>query len=101
MRNQCALHPLGKTPIGRGASGEQNERRSSMGKGHRDKVAVVAGAAEGLGQAFALRLAEDGVHIVIADRKGADDTVKKIKAHAREALAVSCDVSSESDVAAL
>jgi NAD(P)-dependent dehydrogenase (short-subunit alcohol dehydrogenase family) len=72
-----------------------------MGKGHRDKVAVVTGAAEGLGQAFAVRLAEDGVHVAIADRKNAEDTAKKIKAHGREALAVSCDVSSESDVAAL
>jgi NAD(P)-dependent dehydrogenase (short-subunit alcohol dehydrogenase family) len=72
-----------------------------MGKGHRDRVAVVSGAAEGLGQAFALRLAEDGVHVAIADRKVADETVGKIKAHGREALAVACDVSSEADVAAL
>jgi len=72
-----------------------------MGKGHRDKIAVVSGAAEGLGQAFALRLAEDGAHIAIADRNGADDTVKKIKAHGREALALACDVGSEVDVAAL
>jgi NAD(P)-dependent dehydrogenase (short-subunit alcohol dehydrogenase family) len=72
-----------------------------MGKGHRDKVAVVSGAAVGLGQAFAVRLAEDGAHIVLVDRKGSDDTAKKIVAHQREALAVAYDVSSETDVAAL
>jgi NAD(P)-dependent dehydrogenase (short-subunit alcohol dehydrogenase family) len=72
-----------------------------MAKGHRDKIAVVSGAAEGLGQAFAVRLAEDGAHIAIADRKNAEETAKRVKAQGREALAVGCDVSSESDVAAL
>ena len=38
-----------------------------MAKGHKDKVAVITGAANGIGQAFAKRLAEDGVHIAIAD----------------------------------
>lgn len=72
-----------------------------MGKGHRDKVAVVSGAAEGLGQAFAVRLAEDGAHVVLVDRKGTDETAKRVIGHKREALAVVCDVSSEGDVSAL
>ena len=38
-----------------------------MAKGHKDKFAVITGAAGGIGQAFAKRLAEDGVHVVIAD----------------------------------
>ena len=38
-----------------------------MAKGHKDKVAVITGAAGGIGQAFAKRLAEDGVHVAIAD----------------------------------
>jgi NAD(P)-dependent dehydrogenase (short-subunit alcohol dehydrogenase family) len=72
-----------------------------MGKGHRDKVSIVSGAAEGLGQAFAIRLAEDGAHVVLVDRKGTDETAKRVVGHKREGLAVACDVSSESDVGAL
>ena len=38
-----------------------------MGKGHKDKVAAITGGANGIGQAFAKRLAEDAVHIAVAD----------------------------------
>ena len=51
-----------------------------MAKGHKDKVAVITGAANGIGQAFAKRLAEDGVHIAIADIAPADATVKMVEA---------------------
>jgi len=72
-----------------------------MGRGHRDKVSVITGAAKGIGQAFARRLAEDGVHIVIADVEAADETVKLVEQAGREALACRCDVTSPEAVAAL
>jgi NAD(P)-dependent dehydrogenase (short-subunit alcohol dehydrogenase family) len=72
-----------------------------MAKSHEGKVAVITGAASGIGQAFAKRLAEDGVAIVIADRQLATDTVALVQATGSRVLAVPCDVSSERDVAAL
>ena len=72
-----------------------------MAKGHKDKVAVITGAAGGIGQAFAKRLAEDGVHIAIADLGDCAATVKMVEAAGRQAIAVKCDVASESAVAAM
>jgi NAD(P)-dependent dehydrogenase (short-subunit alcohol dehydrogenase family) len=72
-----------------------------MAKGHKDKIAVITGAANGIGQAFAKRLAEDGVHIVIADTAPGDQTVKLVEQAGRQALACKCDVSSQESVAAL
>jgi NAD(P)-dependent dehydrogenase (short-subunit alcohol dehydrogenase family) len=72
-----------------------------MGKGHQDKIAVVTGAAAGLGQAFAQRLAQDGAHVVIADVQTADETVQLVQQAGREALACICDVAAPDAVAAL
>jgi NAD(P)-dependent dehydrogenase (short-subunit alcohol dehydrogenase family) len=73
----------------------------SVGRGHQGKVAVITGAAAGIGQAFARRLAEDGVDIVIADVQPAEETVTLVREVGRRALACRCDVTSPEAVTML
>jgi NAD(P)-dependent dehydrogenase (short-subunit alcohol dehydrogenase family) len=68
---------------------------------HEGRVAVVSGAASGIGQACAVRLAEDGLQVVIADRAAADETVRLIEGIGGRAAAIRCDVSDPASVAAL
>ena len=72
-----------------------------MAKSHQDKIAVITGAASGIGQAFAQRLAQDGAHIVIADVQPAGETIKQVEKAGRQALFAHCDVSSPDAVSAL
>jgi NADP-dependent 3-hydroxy acid dehydrogenase YdfG len=69
----------------------------------RGNVAVVTGAASGIGFAMAERFATAGLHIVLADVQ--DDALaaaaEKIAAHGVETLTVRTDVSQEADVQAL
>jgi NAD(P)-dependent dehydrogenase (short-subunit alcohol dehydrogenase family) len=69
----------------------------------RDKVAIVTGAASGIGLATAKRLGSEGARVVIADLNGdaakqSADSVRQ--AGAPDALGMACDVSSETQVAA-
>ncbi len=68
-----------------------------------DRVAIVTGAASGIGRATALRFAEEGADIVVADldaERGAE-TVAGVKALGRKAVFVRTDTSSEADTEAL
>ncbi|HVS66278.1 MAG TPA: glucose 1-dehydrogenase [Thermoanaerobaculia bacterium] len=64
------------------------------------RVAVVTGASSGLGVAFARGLAAAGARVVVAARRRErlDVLVGEIEEQGGEALAVTCDVTSEPDV---
>ena len=72
-----------------------------MTKKHDGRIAIVSGASSGIGQAAAVRLAEDGCEVVIADRASAEETLRSIKDIGGKATAVLCDVSDPPSVAAL
>lgn len=60
------------------------------------KVALVTGAARGIGRAVALRLAGEGAAVIVnygGSREKAEETVKLIEEAGGEAWAVQCDVS--------
>lgn len=65
------------------------------------KVAIVTGAGRGIGQAFAIGLAQAGARVAAVDLKAATDTVAQIKAAGGEAIAPVCDVTDEKAVAAM
>ncbi|OGO01264.1 MAG: hypothetical protein A2Y59_03230 [Chloroflexi bacterium RBG_13_52_14] len=72
-------------------------------KDFKGKVAVVTGAASGIGLALAERFAAEGMKVVLSDieEKALQSAVEKVKATGAEAIAVRTDVSIADEVDAL
>jgi len=68
----------------------------------KDKVAVVTGAASGIGKDIALVFAREGAKIAIADldQKAAEAAVREIDASGKRAIGVAMDVANEDQVEA-
>ncbi len=65
------------------------------------KVALVTGAARGIGRAIALRLADDGLDVAVNDRSSSpelDGVVREIESKGRRSIAVPGDISLEPEV---
>ena len=67
------------------------------------KVALVTGAASGIGRASALAFAREGARVIVADLNvsGGDETVSQIEQAAGQALFVRADVTKTTDVVAM
>ena len=65
----------------------------------KDKVCVITGAAQGIGEACALRFAREGAKVVISDvQDGKGESVAgAIRKEGGEAMYFACDVSKKSD----
>src|SRR5437660_6405169 len=69
-----------------------------------DKVVVITGGSRGIGRAAAIAAAVRGFRVVVgyaSNKAAADDVVGQIEGKNGKAIAVKCDVGSESDILAL
>src|SRR5512133_1509434 len=70
-----------------------------------DKIALVTGGGQGLGQAISARLAHEGCHVVVADlnEQAAIETAEVITKNdtGRRAIAIKVDVTDEAQVSAM
>jgi NAD(P)-dependent dehydrogenase (short-subunit alcohol dehydrogenase family) len=67
-------------------------------RGHDGKIAVVTGAARGIGQAYAIRLAQEGVDVAVVDLSDPAETVEAVKAYGRRGEGFRADIANPEDV---
>ncbi len=67
----------------------------------KNKVAVITGAAQGIGAAFALGFAREGAKIIIGDIADAGNTVKRVEKEGSQAIYIKTDVNKEDDCFAM
>ncbi|EGO61813.1 beta-ketoacyl-ACP reductase [Acetonema longum] len=70
-------------------------------RGLKGKIAIITGAAGGIGKATALRFAEEGANIVVADFADGSGTVQEAEAKGVKAVYVKVDVTSEEQAKAM
>ncbi|SMC71501.1 beta-ketoacyl-ACP reductase [Sporomusa malonica] len=70
-------------------------------RGLKDKVVIITGAASGIGKATALRFAEEGAHIVVADFADGTAVVDQVMEKGVQALYVSVNVTDPDSVATM
>jgi NAD(P)-dependent dehydrogenase (short-subunit alcohol dehydrogenase family) len=72
-------------------------------RGLKGKVAVIVGAATGIGKATAIRLAEEGVSVVLGDINvaGVEAVAAQVNESGGKAVAATCDISDDSSVKAV
>ena len=66
----------------------------------KDRVAIITGGATGMGRAIAIKFAEEGCSIAIADinEKEANDTLSEVLKKGTDGLVIQCDVTNEEQV---
>jgi 3-oxoacyl-[acyl-carrier protein] reductase len=65
-----------------------------------ERVALITGGAKGMGRGMALKFAEEGCSVAVADisLKDAEDTAAEVKKRGKEGLAIHCDVTDGNQV---
>ena len=74
-----------------------------MMRGLQNKIAIVPGAGQGIGQAIAVRLAQEGAEVAVSDinLQTAEQTASQIRQMDRRSLALKVDVANFEDVQAM
>ena len=67
----------------------------------KDRVAIVTGAARGIGQEYCLALAREGAKVAAADILSCEETVAQVQRAGGEALAVTVDVTNDQSTHAM